>query len=325
MIDAQREKTTLAKLIFIVLCVFICYQLIKSEALGVNVDFYTYNTYIQESRDLQTFRFKNVEIGFVIASHILTYFGLDTLTCLAIFGAASASIKLFVFSKSDRFYSVVLLYAILLFPLHEYTQIRTALATSLIYLFLYLLRSRRRVIHLLALLSSTLFHYVSFVSVITFIVLRLLQRFNKRSGILLSLLLALIIYTVFNFSDILLPNSNIENYRFIVYDSSIPILTAQNIVIISIIILTRFFSAQRDIEYNFVWAIVAITVPMAILFSDNPVFSNRFREYGFAFVPYLYCIFKSQSPIAGLAVRGLCFLLALLMLNDYIANSIIEI
>ncbi|MDZ2013956.1 EpsG family protein [Klebsiella quasipneumoniae] len=297
--NTKMAKAGLQFFRYIVACLIAVfgYILILNQYFGENKDWSVYSRYYDYFISGWGGLLTQVEPVFHLIFSITSSLHIDLLNVLGGIALVSLLMKFFVITKISRSIIPVILYSAAMYPLHEYTQIRVALAIALCYLYLILCTKYKKTSFvLLCIIPFT--HTSCLLFVLCCIASKKLYKFTFAKSFLLSLFALILISISIQFVAIVLGSSNLVNYLAgDIVDKKPVVLSITNIIffLYSIsFILTGIQYKDRGIYIASLLSIIA--VPLAIIFYAYPVLADRFKELFFAFgvitFAYLLRFFK---------------------------------
>ena len=172
---------------FFVFIVSILFSLIAGlRMFGLDRDYYQYLDGWQELAQGYANRWE--PFFSFLATSVQSIFGNESFhVFLFLVAFISLNIKLYLFSKNKHFGLIVFIYLVMLFPLHEMTQVRAALAIAFAYLGLYKATfEKSHIIERLLYVILAVNSHISTLVIAPFILMP--QIANKRSSLLILLL-----------------------------------------------------------------------------------------------------------------------------------------
>jgi hypothetical protein len=302
---------------FLLFCALalLCAMIAGFQWLGESRDFYEYFIFYENLESVGDLNIYRYEPGFILTA-------LFSKTCLG-FGFSQYYFIVALLSLALKFRllhkhaSCPLLAAIVylgaLFPLHEYTQIRAALAFAFAYTAVdeYIEGKRLRAVVLM--LLGTIFHYTVLViaaAVVPAIMLRI-----KRTASFKIVLLAIYIgfYWLLSKTIQLSANLNplIEGYwENISFSESPTILSGKNVLLIGAFTSGAYFLRPwTDPKRGLYFILSSLVFMFYAFFYETPVFAHRFQEE-FTFFFFLYAFrmgsnIKSRVPAIFMSMMGM--------------------
>lgn len=276
-----------ARLLFSFFCAALLGVCVYEQWLGVPADYKIYTQYYADFLQPERIQFTQVEPGFRLIFEAGNRAGISLSAVLGLCAFVSIFVKLSVLNRLSPAFAPIAVYAAVLFPLHEYTQVRVAFALAFVYVaFLGLDRGRRWFV--IPLLAAPIFHYST-----TILVLLILQywaiQFASRRLAILSVFIAFISFiAVIQFRLVSLSFTNIGNYDQLTYDvipSPFTITTMLYVAAIAAMIARR---RSRDRAASALAICLCLLGPLSLAaLADTPAFAFRFKE-----------LFSSLGPIA---------------------------
>lgn len=285
MIRTSNRKTL--KLVFISFLVIIFSYLSANRFLGVDRDYLQYLIFFQNIDDHYDGRF---EIGFVILSLVIKKLGFSFWILLFVSSLISLSIKFYLISKLINWPYYFLIYLLVLYPLHEMTQVRVSIALSFGYLAIYFALRETfslRVVFLsiLAIMFHwTLLLFIPFIYCINF--------FKRRSLVLIFAVVivpAIVIYSSLGFIDKL--NPQVIHMLATENEMQANPFSSRNIVFLAILIigLSNINRISRTALPWYYLSLFGLSFWYGLM--SIPVFAHRIFELtifsSFLWIPYL--------------------------------------
>lgn len=224
--------------IFISIAAFLFSIMAANSFFGYSRDYFDYFNYFNAAKEGENLALYRFEVGFRLLTSILVNFIENFLFFYFFLVLISLLTKLYLIAKSHKnFLLWFLAYFFIIFPLHESTQIRVAIALSFFYLSIFLIRSPYILLSFFFLILSLTFH----LSIIFFIPVYILLMRNNIKLILISLvslfLLSFSIKDIIDFTqfyiDLYFNNSNLNSNIFSIRSLSLAAITFFGLVNIS--------------------------------------------------------------------------------------------
>lgn len=262
---------------------------------GYSRDFFEYLVYYQSIPASLSFLDTRFEPGFhFVAWFFRNYVNADLSTLAMILAGISLSIKFMLFRRHLAHpVFAALLYAILFFPIHEYTQYRVGISLAFGFWAVHLLYERRFVWAAILFGIAFSFHYSSGLLVIG----AGLGLYIRSRIVVVGALAAVSAVTLFNqfsfaFEDLLnrlnpLSAAYIQNKALI---ESVSILSINNLLIVAAIVCYLLAGYHRQGRYHLLMLtmLIACLVPIVLL-PDAPVIAQRSKEVLFPAIIFLSC------------------------------------
>jgi len=216
----------------------------------------------------------------------------------AILVAVGLAMKLYLIHRYLRYaWLATIIYFLLLYPVHDYTQIRVSIGIAFGFWAMQFMLSRRWLIALLALTVAVLFHYTMLVFIAALFVALVIpnRKWVIAGGIAALLFLALsesVAGFVTTFAGWFNPLADIYTNEIArgLLDQDVNLFSPYNLCFYFAIIAAlayRWFDADR---YRRVTALLAMSsVVVMLLFLSLPIFAHRLREvFMFAFILFAF-------------------------------------
>lgn len=262
------------KLFFLSFLAIMLSYLSADRFLGMDRDYLQYLDFFQNVDEDYDGRF---EIGFVILSIIIKKLGLSFWILLFVSSLLSLSIKIFLISRLRNWPYYLLIYILILYPLHEMTQVRVSIALSFGYLAIFFAFRENLTLRVVCLsVLAVMFHwtlllFVPFIYGVRF--------FKKRSLIkILSVVIApaVLIYSSLEF----LYNLNPQVIHMLATAGEMQAnpFSSRNIVFV-LIIIVGFFNINRLPKAALPWYYLSVFgVSIWYGMMPIPVFAHRIFE-----------------------------------------------
>lgn len=262
------------KSIIIFLLVVIFSTLASIRFIGIDRDFLAYSSFFDELSPSYNGRF---ELGFVYFSLVIKYLT-DSFSVLLFFCAAIALFcKLYLILKLPNYWYWLLVYALILFPLHEMTQIRAAIAIGLSYLGLYFLNKKNgRIIPFALFFLAISFQYSILIFSPFFLFSKKLKNFNWMIVLAFIFFPALILHYSFEYINYF--NPLVLSYYIDGNNDQFNIFSVRNIILISILAIGFFFVnrlPREDLPWLYI-SLMGLSISFGLL--AVPVFAHRLLE-----------------------------------------------
>ncbi|HAX3034868.1 EpsG family protein [Escherichia albertii] len=195
----------LFRLYMIFVFLIIISLLIGLRALGLDSDFLSYSLYYDNIKNNLSFSDTRYEPGFVLLSYVFRQIlNVNIYVMLSFIAFISLLIKEFIFLKNNKSFLITLSYLAGMGLLHEMTQIRVAVAVSLVLLALYYESRGRYYLALILLFFSITFHYSMFFFIIGFVIPNHWLNANKVKVPIVFLYALIIAFVIYFFQGILI-------------------------------------------------------------------------------------------------------------------------
>ncbi len=311
------------RLQYAILLAIVGSYVVGTQAFGNTVDWsvYTryYNVYLFGGRE-----YYQLDPAFRLLFSIFAFFRLHLQYVLSILVFVSLLIKLLVLTSLSRSSLPATFYLFALFGLHEYTQVRVAFALSFIYLFVWLMERGHRVRILWVI--APFFHMSTLVFAAVVVMCRPFREksFWFKVGVCTGFIVALagslhLVSAVFS-------SSNLVNYLN-GYDSGrVPkVFSITNMIFATYSVLLIRIGVHRWSKASELIVLATIlAIPAIFAFYSEPVLSDRFKEFFFAFSPISFALalrrFRRTPAMILLVVSFVLFSLSSTVV--YINNGI---
>lgn len=278
----------LAKEVLLIFVLSVTFAIISGyRLLGFGFDYWDYVSFYDEIGNPINWNYVRFEPGYVYVAWFTKWIlGLSYQVFSTFLISLSLFIKFCLFRAYLKFWPLAILsYVLILYPIHEYTQIRIAVSLSIILLALHY--SFRKNIILVILLSylAFIFHYTSII-MIPFLIVALFHENNaiqKFVFISIPLLSALLYF----YSDTLIDitaqysvsaNSYLKSTTYAMNSDTVNTFSVATVIPLLVLISSIFLGFHKN-NYNIVFIyMTAVSLFVAISFLNFPVFSHRLRE-----------------------------------------------
>lgn len=264
-------------------------------AFGYSRDFFEYLVYYQSIPASLSFLDTRFEPGFHLVSWFFrNYLNADLSTLAMMLAGVSLSIKFMLFRRYLSHPVVAaLLYAILFFPIHEYTQYRVGISLAFGFWAVHLLYERRLTWAVILFAIAFSFHYSSSLLVIgAGLGLYIRGRLVVAGTLVVAVAVTLVSRFSYAFEDLLnslnpLSAAYLQNKALI---ESVSILSINNLLIVAAIICYLLAGYHRQGRYHVLMLtmLIACLVPIVLL-PNAPVIAQRSKEVLFPAIIFLSC------------------------------------
>lgn len=294
------------------------------QLLGEGRDFSNYLSFYNKLVLLGYTESIRFEYGFVfVASFFQRVLNADVELFLAFLASLALIIKFTVFLSQRRPLLTLLFYLFCFYPLHEYTQIRLAVAMSLILLASEQLFKHNHEVFFVLIGLACLFHASSLTMLVSIPLASKLASFPMRLNVVV--LLGLGVSTGFLFSKIIEFSSSINplvsRYSNNVDDSTVNLFSTVNILTVALLILILLARSLPDRRSRAYFLLVLFGIALMIAFREVPVFSHRLREMFLVFLAPL--AFNTRLTPLGIIQMCLAVVLGTGYLYAHIKQSVI--
>lgn len=284
------------------------FSLLAAERfLGIDRDYYQYLSFYDELHSFKDYNGR-FEIGFVALATITKFLTNSFWFFLLLVAFTSLSIKFFLLSKQKHYWLWFIIYLLMLFPLHEMTQLRVALAIGFGYLALYATSTGRpRIISAGLLLLGSSFQ----ASILILLPFVFFWERMTRPNLFILFIIALTPSIILNS---MMPNLNlinplVESMLESRSETSANILSTRNAMVAAA--LTIGFTHIKSIPPQALpWLyLTAMGASLWIGMINFPVFAHRLLEITlfsmFFWVPFLP--FKSRILASSILLTFACY------------------
>ncbi len=254
---------------------------------GTSVDFFNYLAFyngLQHDLSVGYYRFEG---GFVLVSWLYKFVfnaEYDVLSLSVV--AASLGIKFYLFFRYLRSpLLAITVYLMIFYPLYEYTQIRAALSSALVYFAVHMFWERRHLTSALLLVGALAFHVSAIIVAVAVILFVFLRRPLGITVAFLAALAMMIWYDeIIAAATNLLPTINplAAQYFDNILATELPNLwSVQNIFLIASILLVAASAseANKTSYYDSMFIFLSISgFVMLAIFINSPVLAQRGKE-----------------------------------------------
>lgn len=251
------------------------------RGLGPGRDYLGYLDAYEEIRLSDSLDVLRFEPGYVLASWVSKFgLGLDFPIFASALAASALFIKLWLFSQYSRPILTILFYLCCWYPLHEYTQLRTAVALALCLFAAEVFFRGRYLQYALLMATAMSFHSSSLIVALAIPGAYLLSRWNQLMSVSAIIFLAFGIY-VLDLPLISLAaqiNSLSEAYSENLDGSRVNLLSMANLLtagLLAAMLAARSLKDRRDATY---FILAAGALVSAVVLQSTPVLSHRVKE-----------------------------------------------
>ena len=272
----KKDKNKLSWIISSILAIIIS-VLISTKLLGFDVDC---NQYLEHYEQLTLIGASNFDIGYEIIALITKNLSLEFFILSISITSISLAIKFKIWSELKTNLFGFLFYALLILPLHEHTQIRAAIATSLAYFGVLLAIHKNKVAlgSLLVMISATIhLSTVLFLIPIAWVAIKIESR-KLITTTVISSVGVLYFTTIYN-ADFAILNDRVS-YYLNPYGSEQKLLTAQNLLAGTILLVGFIFYESiinKKMQHWYGFSCVLYIYPLLIT-SFMPTVAGRIFE-----------------------------------------------
>lgn len=311
--EVQRAQTPLVRIVFLAIICLVASIAAGNRWLGWGKD---YEHYIVAYNIISpTFLFGNTrfEIGYELTAWLFAVpLGLSFATFYTSLSFVALSVKFYLFERYlENPPLAAVAYLLLFYSIHEYTQIRAAVAISFGFLALHLLMERKWVYAALLALLSVSFHSSAIALISLGAAVVLMPRKITLAAVPASALILIILSTAAGswisstFSEI---NPLIYNYiDNIAASEALNIFSLANILFAFSLIAMMLFNFQNRDEYTFPFMLLTLFgFAFLIAFRESPVVALRTSEI--MMLSVVFAGFRLPVDTQVLVVRGVLLL-----------------
>lgn len=280
---------------------------------GTSVDYFNYVAFYNGLPYELSAGNSRFEGGFVLLSWLFKYVLNVDYDVLALFVVASSlAIKFYLFFRYLRSpLLAIFVYLMIFYPLYEYTQVRAALASGLVYFSIHSLLERKYYLAFTLLAGAVVFH-ASAVIVAILVAIFIFARRPLGVAIAFFCILAIAIWYEEISSTVagVLPLVNPFAIRYLdnIYADTLPtVWSVQNMCLLSAILSTAFVSAKSKITYDYLLMFLGLSgLAMLLIFYNSPVLAQRGKEI--LTLSTIFYVFRGQfnTRYTAFALMFLC-------------------
>lgn len=251
------------------------------QNFGEGRDYFAYRTIYQDIRLTDTLDVVRFEPGFVLSVWVSTFIlGLQFSVFFSLLATGSLLVKFGLFSRHQRPILTVLFYLCCWYPVHEYTQIRAAVALAFSLLAAEFFFRRKYIVFSLLMALGFAFHYSAIILAVALPGAYMLSGFRLPLviGAVVSLAVAMAAMNVAVFSLAGQFNGLIDTYVANLDGYQVNLLSGANILtacLLAAIIYSGSLKTHQDTTF---FILVLIALATAIAFQAVPVISHRSKE-----------------------------------------------
>ena len=294
------------------------------QTFGEGRDFLEYVAFYENTREFGERGFFRFEPGFVwIATVFKLVLNAEVEFLLAVLASLSLLVKFALFSHHRRPLLTILFYLCCWYPLHEYTQIRAAVAFAFVFLAAEAFFNRRFVMFAALVALGSLFHGSSVGLAVVIPVAWVLASFR------LPMIIAAIAGGAAALGTVMQPllvfavrlNPLVSNYAANLEGYSVNLFSSVNILTVALLGAILFARSLTDRRLRTLFILVLFGLAVAVVFQSMPVFSHRLREMFLIFLVPL--AFNARRNLRGLLQMFLATVLGAGTLTAHILQGII--
>lgn len=328
------DYTASAKsLFFICALALICASLslaAGARSFGIGRDFFEYLQFYETITPYNITNYSRFEIGFEAVSWFFGYYlNLEYKYLLTFLVFISLAIKFYLFTKYLKSpFMAVFSYILLFYPIHEYTQIRAAVAIAFAYLGLHFALNKKFIYALLFFLAGISFHSsIMFLALICGGIFFIPKKYHVHFGLFTSIILLLFST---NISDIMktyfanmnpLISSYLENTDF---SAEVNLFSGTNIFFALALFYCLLSGMYKKDQYNLAFFIISlISFIWIFVFREAPVVALRTAYI--LFLSFLFLAYKEKITYHTAPLQLLVLLAASWGFYRSVAEGIITI
>lgn len=318
------RRVTLGRGLLLAIAAVVLGAVAGYKLLGEGRDFLNYLAFYGRIREFGEQHFFRFEPGFV---WIATFFKLVLNTqaefLFAVLASVSLLIKFALFSSHRRPVLTILFYLCCWYPLHEYTQIRAAVAFALGFLATEAFFNRRFVMFAALIALGAMFHGSSIALAVAIPVAWVLASFRLPmiiaavvgGGAALGVVMQPLLVFFERLNRLASTHAaNLEGY-------SVNLFSSVNILTVALLGAILFARSLTDRRLRTLFILVLFGLAVAVAFQSMPVFSHRLREMFMIFLVPL--AFNARQTPRGLLQMFLATVLAARYLQSHIIEGVI--
>lgn len=273
-------------------------------------DYVAYATFYDDLHLYDPYQYTRFEVGFTFTAWLAKFIaGISFELYISIMMTAALLIKYRVFLRTQHPALTLLFYMATWYPLHEYTQVRAALAISLLFTSVDYISRGRRTAFLVACAAAFTFHSSSLFAVALIITAYTLSSLRLwMSTALISVAALVIPIALTSFILPLMQQLNPLTERYILSSHSYEtasIFSGSNILTAIFLFLAPIYIDLNTNVRRIAFLVAAASIIAFIGLRDIPIIAHRLRELGLVFLALIafdYKITPQRIPIATVAV-----------------------
>lgn len=259
---------------------------------GESRDYASYESFFVELQLKNPNEYVRFEPGFVLATWIGKFvLFLQLPAYLFMLMSVALAVKASVFMKTTYPTLTMLFYLANWFPLHEYTQVRVAMATSLLFLsFNYLFQGKRTWAAATSALAASFHGSALFAAAIVLIAYSMSK---YRMWVIVPALVGTVALLPVLITGVLLPVLQGINPLLVAYINNSSefdtptILSGNNILTILLLALIALGSGLKTVRHRTLFLVAFQGLVVFIVFKDIPVLAHRLKEITLVFLTLL--------------------------------------
>lgn len=260
--------------------------------LGDGPDYGTYLSFYEELRiddRVDSFQF---ESGFVLLNYISKFtLEISFSTFLSTLTIASLTLKMLIFSRIPKPFYVLVFYLLSWYTLHDYTQIRIAIATSILFLAYTLIVNGKVLSFIFIVLLAAQFHSTAFFSGCIIFMCWTLRRLPIYTSAFITIFAtAAIPFGVFKVLPpqfLLFLNSDVDFYLNGYEDEHANIFSGVNALTVALLASIAWSGGLRETSTRIIFLLAVAGLGVSVAFSGIPAFSLRLKEALLVFLPLI--------------------------------------
>lgn len=283
------------KIVFVIIFLIFLSLASGNRWLGPGRDYYEYRSFYDglSLKNWENFRY---EKGFILLSLFSkSGLGLEYSSYLSILVAISLIIKfylIYLYTKSLLW--AILVYTLLFYPIHEYTQIRSAVALAFSYLGFHLLFNEKIKLSLVSFIFGLLFQFSIAIMLMVAVTVYIYRRFGLKKLITAVISAAIFIVPIIGLviSMIIDVNPIALSYAQNAGNADTANIYSINNIIYFVIIIIYFLTKWDKSTYPYLFLLLFGLI-FSLLTNNIPVFSYRVKEI-FA-VSSVFLVFQERA------------------------------
>ena len=251
------------------------------QVIGESRDYYAYALFfdlIDREAELSLYRF---ELGYSLSVYVSKFiFGLSYEGFTFLLLALSFIINFYSFSGKSNLLLVFIFFILSWYPLHEYTQVRVAIALSFLFVSIKKIGQERLLTACIWGILSTLFHASAAVLFPFLVIVYLLRHRSIWISLFSVTFMSVSLKGLFLISAALLSSRspNILVYLEAASDFEIRYFSIAHILMAGVLLSAALSGGLKQIESRISFLIAFASFPLMFAFSEYPVIAIRFKE-----------------------------------------------
>ncbi|PZX48364.1 EpsG-like putative glucosyltransferase [Cereibacter changlensis] len=278
-------------------------------AFGESRDYFSYNEFFSQLRPGRIFANFRFEPGFVFSTWVAKFaLGLELPATFSLLMSAALLLKSHSFSRAQHPILTMLFYLATWYPLHEYTQVRVAMATAFLFAAVNCFFANKRMMFILCGALAVSFHGSAIFALACVLTAHSLAPLRLRFSIPLLLGLSLSLSIILKSS--MLPimaaiNPLTSAYITLADGFEVPtIFSGANILTVAFLVLFYKASGFNSPRHRTLFLVTVASLMVFVALRDVPVMAHRLKEITLVFVTLLafdYKISPQRVPQAAVA------------------------